>query len=312
MNEFPESLEKSHLRHIHLKAIASRSQVLGRPLAYLGLPSAEMLDVRLWKPYLRQITAIERDPDMATQMYRTAMMQGIRGKLLVIEKDLYEAARLLAMDDRSADLSVSTLYGADRESIRLARNVSYDIINLDLYGGFLYPSSANREDKNTQILRDLISYQARHQAGFILLLTFNLRDSGRDDYLDFISDAMRQLSAANVDISEINRFYTSNKKVNDQPPNLIRMRFCVPAFIHKTAFEHFEVRIQGAWTYKTFYCASLLFEPRKGGGSLGLSWPPIDEFKRLLAAPLFRLSADSTVNDFDHVQSAELLAPTLG
>src|SRR6266540_3603460 len=126
-NPFPESPQKAYLRRIHLRYLAHHKQKLGRELAYFGLPSAEMLDVKLWRSVLGHITAVERDPDVALSMFRTAQLIGVRDKTVIIEKGLLETAELLAMEDRHASLSLAQLTLSEQSNIRLVRSISHDV-----------------------------------------------------------------------------------------------------------------------------------------------------------------------------------------
>jgi hypothetical protein len=303
-NPFPESLQKAYIRRIHLKYLADYKQSVGRDLAYFGLPSAEMLDVKTWQTVLHHITAVERDQDIALLMYRTAQKMGVRGKTIIVEMDLVELSRLLAMEDKDANLSLAELSQPEQKKIRRIRSISHDLINLDLCGGFLYPRERGDSD-NVKLLRYLMEFQARHKQPFILIITFNLRDTGKDDYESFIAEALNQLERNNLDVSKVRSYYMA-KEVKGQPPNLRRLRFCVPAYIHKIAFEHFQMRSLGAWYYKTFYHTALFFEPRKGKSALGLVWPPIDEFKELLQTRLIHI-----VDTDENIVLKELPAPSL-
>ena len=124
-NPFPESDQKAHLRRIHLKYLVEYKEALGRDLAYFGLPSAEMLDVKLWRPVLGHITAVERDLNVAMLMYRTAQRIGIRGKTVIIERGLVETARLLAMEDNIAKLSLAELPSSEQDKIRRVRSIRH-------------------------------------------------------------------------------------------------------------------------------------------------------------------------------------------
>jgi hypothetical protein len=114
------------------------------------------------------------------------------------------------------------------------------------------------------------------------------------------------LDSLKINTSEVREYYTA-KKIDDQPPNLRRLRFCVPVYLHKIASDHFQVRSLGAWYYKTFYHTALFFEPRKGKTVLGKAWPPLDEFKELLRVPMTRLETD----DFGQIIKKNLPAPFL-
>ena len=287
MNPFPESDQKAFLRRHHLhRYLAPHRERLGRDLAYFGLPSAEMYDVELWRRVLGQITAVERDPAVALAMFRTAQKLGVRGETIIIELDLTETARLFVLDEREVELSLSLLPAPVANSIRRARSIGYDVINFDLCGGFLYPNQRG-ESRYEKMLRNLIRFQARQRSSFILIVTFNTRDTGKSEYDRFVAETLAFLDYSGADTAELRRFYTA-KTVKGQPPNLRRLRFCIPTYIHKISYEHFEVQGLGAWYYKTFYHAVLFFELRQGTGILG-PWPPPDEIKDLLRTSLMHI-----------------------
>lgn len=294
-NPFPESIEKDYLRRFHLlHTLANYYRSVNRPLAYLGLPSAEMRDVAIWRSLLGHVTAIERDIDLALKMYRTAQKLGIRDKTTIIEIPLIEVTKLLAMEDTDVQLSLNQLRPSVQNKINFVRGITHDVINLDLCGGFLYNkgNEGNHvESENARILRYLVDFQAKNRSAFILITTFALRDTGRDDYSGFIAETFDYLETLNIDISEVREYYTA-LAVPEQPPNLRRLRFCFPVYLHKIAFEFFQVRSLGAWYYKTFYHTALFFEPRKSKSSLGMTWPPLDEFKEILKTSMFRLIDD--------------------
>jgi hypothetical protein len=304
-NPFPESEQKAYLRRLHLKYLSDHKRLIGRGLAYLGLPSAKMLDIKVWKPVLDHITAIERDPRVALSMYRTAHQLGVRDKTSIVEKSLYEAVRLLAMDETDIHIYLPQLYPSEREIIQKVREISHDVINIDLCGGFLYPRS-DGSSENTETLKHILAIQARHKSPFILITTFSTRDTGKDDYDYFISETLDQLIAMGIDASKVKEFYLA-KNITDQPRNLRRLRFCVPAFLQKTTLNDFRMRGYKAWYYKTFYHALLVFEPRKRGSALGLAWPPIDEFEEVLNMPLLHIGLSSN----DEVILTELPTPPL-
>ena len=305
-NPFPESIEKDYLRKFHLlHTLANYRESVGRSLAYLGLPSAEMLDVAMWKPLLNHITGIERDTDLALRMYRVAQKLGIREKTVIIEMPLAEITKLLAMEDKEVQLSLEQLRPSVQNKINLVRATTHDIINLDLCGGFLYRGK-RAESENAKVLHHLVDFQAKQKTAFTLIVTFALRDTGKDDYNSFIVETLDHLDSLNIDTSEIREYYTTSD-IQLQPPNLRRLRFCFPTYLHKIAFDNFQVSSLGAWYYKTFYHTALFFEPRKGRSALGKSCPPLDEFKELLRAPMTRLQTD----DRGQIVRIDLPAPSL-
>jgi len=214
-------------------------------------------------------------------------------------------ARLLAMEDDVAKLSLAELPPSEQDKFRLLRSVAHDVINLDLCGGFLYPKQKG-DSENVKFFRHLVEFQAKHGNPFILIITFNLRDTGGDDYNSFIIQTLNPLGELRISVEELIEFYTTDE-VGGQPPNLRRLRFCVPTYLHHLAFKSFQVRSSGAWFYKTFYHTRLLFEPRQGKSALGLTWPPIDEFRELLRAPMIRVDLDAD----NEVTLEDLPAPSL-
>jgi hypothetical protein len=304
-NPFPDSEQKAYLRRLHFAYLVNMRNSIGRDLHYFGLPSAEMLDVQLWRSVLGQITAVERESSLILPMYRKAEVIGVRSKLILLETNLVEATRLLALEERVANISIAQLSLPEQKKLLRARSVPYDVINLDMCGGFLYKRDQEERD-NLQVLENLITSQSRFKNKFLLVLTFALRDTGREDYDQFIVESLSRLKDLGVNVEEVQDFYMTDKVVG-QPPNLRKLRYCVPTYLHKVAHQSFQVRSLGAWYYKTFYHTALLFEPRKSKGALGQPWPPMDEFKELLRAKMIRVD----VNDQQQIITKELIAPSL-
>lgn len=145
-NPYPESLEKNELRLMHLRTLYEYRKKAERDLTYFGLPSAEMLDVKLWKPVLGHITAVERDKDVATDMYRTAELIGVRSRMTLLERSLVEVTRLIALDEKNFLLHARQFPSVTFENLRKIRAISHDIYNLDFCGGFLYPKETGESD----------------------------------------------------------------------------------------------------------------------------------------------------------------------
>jgi len=293
-NPFPDSSEKQFLRRLHLLDLGKLKLRLNEDLAYFGLPSSEMLDVKVWKPLLGRITAVERDKYVAETMYQTAWQLGLGTKTVIIENDIVEALRLLSLQD---DESIGHMPSVEKNKYRNTRHIFHSVINIDLYGGFFYPK-VNQPSENMKLFRYLIEWQGRHRKPFLLIVTFNLRDQGNIDatYDKYIKDTLGEAAKWGLDISEVQNYYLT-ENIRNQPPNLRRLRFCIPTYLQYLALESFQVINLGAWYYKTFYHAKLWFEPRLRGSALGLIWPPQDEFKDLLKAAMKRIDKDSKLID---------------
>ncbi|MDR3564634.1 MAG: hypothetical protein P4N59_24820 [Negativicutes bacterium] len=305
-NPFPESREKNYLRKLHFIYLNKYKQFIGRDLVYFGLPSAEMLDVVLWKSVLSRIIAIERDSEIALVMYRKSQQVGIRNRTVIIEGNLSEVMGLMALENNYAELHLNKLSIPERNNINFAKEKPFDVVNLDLCGGFLYPKQTGSSE-NSDLLKYLIDFQSRRRHPFLLLLTFSLRDTGWEQYDNFIGESLKALENQNIKTDQMKVYYNPETTVPDQPQNLRRLRFCLPIYLHKLAFDYYQVRIVGSWYYKTFYHAALFFEPRVGISTLGTPWPPIDEIKDLLGSKLFRIDD----NGDESVTSVELSAPDI-
>lgn len=304
-NPFPESEQKAFLRLHYLGILAAYKESIGRNLGYFGLPSAEMRDVQVWKSLLNHITAVERDKEIAVSMYRTASLIGIRDRTIIIERELADTMRFLAYEEDIATAALSTMSAPLQDRIRNARAATHDVYNLDLCGGFLYPDKVSQAE-NAEVIANIVKFQSRRSIPFFLILNFNFRDTGNDDYDSFIQEALFELEKLSIDVSEVANFYLS-ETIPNQPRQLRRLRFALPAFVQKTAFTKYLVSNLGGWTYKAFYNVGLFLEPRVGLSSLGMPWPPLDEFVDLLEAPVTKVEPSSN----SAPKLSELPAPPL-
>jgi len=303
-DSFPESAQKAYLRRQDLQILARQKAAVRHDLAYLGLPAGRMLDIQMWRGVLGHITAVERDPQTALRLLRTAEDIGVRDKTILVEMGLVELAKLLAEDDAQAGRSLADYPQATQRDIRKIRAIQPDVFNLDFCGGLLY---GNGESENAAMLRHLIEFQARYKNPFTLITTLQLRDTGANDYDDFMSSILDALAAQDVNVYETRKYYLA-KKIAGQPRHLRRLRLCIPAYTLKVAFEYFQLVNIRAWSYKTFYHASLSFEPRPSAGALGRApWPPLGEFRAILDAPLTHVAVDPD----GRIVLADLAAPAL-
>lgn len=302
MNPFPESAEKAYLRLYHLNNfLAPFAESLGRKLAYFGLPSAEMRDVRLWIQILGRVTAVEREPSVALEMLRTAQDVGIRSETIPLEMELSEVSSIMAQDEHVVEHSLSTFSAPVADRIRAARSIAYDILNIDMCGGFLYPKKT-LESEYEQTIRNLVRYQSKQRASFFLILTFNTRDAGKAEYDSFIASTLKFLEGKGQDVAKLRKYYTATS-IKGHPPNLRRLRFCVPTYLHKISYEDFEVQGEASWYYKTFFHTILFFQVRQEKRVLGM-WPPPEEVLSLLTVPLYKIAASGEAIDL-----VELTAP---
>ena len=100
----------------------------GKPLKYLGLPAWKMLDIIEWQDFLEHFTTIEREEDQQHLMFLRANV-----------KDLEH--RLHALYGEFDDLLIT-----GRDKYGKTPQWPYDVVNLDYFGGFIYPNLARLTD----------------------------------------------------------------------------------------------------------------------------------------------------------------------
>src|SRR4051794_27450502 len=111
-NRFPDSMPKRELRRQdarRLEFFRARHQ-MGAGLQYCGMPSVEFLDIRAWQEHLRTICAVEFYDDVLSDMQIEWDRLGLG---LPID---FKCANILDFLQQTPD--------------------SFDLYNLDFYGGF--------------------------------------------------------------------------------------------------------------------------------------------------------------------------------
>lgn len=306
-NAFPESKAKSYLRIEHYADIMNRSRELNRNLVYFGLPSAELLDVMTWNEQLDHVFAVERDTRIVQLMLRNIIRAGLRKKTTLIEMDLLECTKILALEEDS--LSQSKLRQQEQMMFATMRGKFFDVVNLDMYGRFLYKNS-EKTNTNSEIIKNIFKHQSRGGESFTLLLTYNLRDTGAEEYDRFNSAFLDELSGAHkVEAGELKKYYLSDK-IEGHPMSVRRLRLALPMHIMDLGRNSFEIASLRSWSYGTssqLYHTRLNLRPRKNVGSLGVAWPPLDEIRRILSSEVVRLSE----NTEGTIISSQLDAPTI-
>jgi len=178
------------------------ADIVGSPLAYCGLPSVEFLDVVCWNELIKSVTAFENDPEALPDMQ--------------IERDRLQFAFPVEINPNERDNLLDYL---------ISEQYCFGLYNLDLYGGLVYQDK-NNECKTTNALRQLFSQQARNRRSFILICTFNVRDSGAAEYFQFLSSVRDGLAGR----SQCNE----NILAHDQNQTT-RLKLCFPFFCWQQA-----------------------------------------------------------------------------
>lgn len=125
----------------------------GTPLKYLGLPAWQMLDIIEWQDLLDRFTTIEREENQQHLMFLRANVKEFEHRLY----SLYGEFDQILLKGRDS-------YGHRPEW-------PYDLVNLDYFGGFIYPNLSR-----PKAIRKLLTNQATYERSFILIITQHLRD----------------------------------------------------------------------------------------------------------------------------------------
>jgi hypothetical protein len=201
----------------------------GNPLRYLGLPAWEMLDIIEWQDFLEHFTTIEREEDQQHLMFLRANV-----------KDFEH--RLHALYGEFDDLLLT-----GRDKYGKTPQWPYDVINLDYFGGFIYPNLAR-----PKALKKLIENQATYERNFVLLLTQHLRD--RDSIGEkaaFLGDLRKWLKNSTYDQS----LHAAIDRVIDwyldsDIPDAARQALYMNFFLRDSGeSEHFNVKCRAPIVY---------------------------------------------------------------
>lgn len=167
-NKFPDSLEKRELRRQDARRLESfkLQNNLATGLSYCGMPSIEFLDIKAWRNNLHSVCALEFDSDNLADMR-------------------------IEWDNLSLSLPIEFI-NADVLDYLLTTDKVFDIYNLDFYGGFVNRNKSGNP-RCVKAIKNLIDRQATKQTSFILIATFNVRDTGAMEYLKFIDKIPKAL-----------------------------------------------------------------------------------------------------------------------
>lgn len=217
-NRFPDSLSKRELRRRDLRSLMRFKTQRGLELGfrYCGMPSVEFLDVLAWREVLRSVCAVELDPDVLRDMRIQWSVLGLS------VPNRFVPANILDFLHDSNDC--------------------FDVYNLDFYGGFLHPTRSGGT-RCADAIRAMVARQASRQASFVLIATFNVRDRGTQEYLQFIDNVPNALAGwRNVEAC-----CAAHKKSN---PTLLKL--CFPFFCWEMGrLNNFRVQPEDAVVYHT-------------------------------------------------------------
>jgi hypothetical protein len=227
---FESNPNKDFLRSTHdKKLIEEWSRLVGKGLRYLGLPAWQMLDIIEWQDFLDRFTTIEREENQQHLMFLKANVKGIEHRIY----SLYGEFDEILLKGRDS-------YGHSPEW-------PYDLVNLDYFGGFIYPNLAR-----PKAIKKLIANQAAYERSFVLIVTQHVRD--RDcigEKENFLEDLRQLLKGGICDpslhrsLDEVVDWY-KNAEIPDAARQALLMNYF---FRDSGEAEHFDVKCRPAIIY---------------------------------------------------------------
>jgi hypothetical protein len=217
-NRFPDSPEKRELRRQDARHLANfcAEAKFSLGLTYCGMPSVEFLDIRQWLPCLRSIHAVELDSDVLTDME-------------------------IQWNTLNLQLPVQFIGPTDIHDYLQNTPDCFDVYNLDLYGGF-YFKRAGSVPKSVDTIRQLVAKHGKARRSFILVCTFNARDTGVRDYLDFLDEIPDAIGGGWRDVAKCCDVHKKSQAS--------KLKLCFPYFCWQTGVAHgFEVLCHDVYVY---------------------------------------------------------------
>jgi hypothetical protein len=178
------------------------SGIVGGGMDYCGLPSVEYLDVVSWKEVIKSVTAFEIDSDALADMQ--------------IQRDRLHFPFPVVINPSGHDNILNFLIDG---------SYCFGLYNLDLYGGWVYQTKDN-ECKASNAFKQIFSQQAKNNQSFVLITTFNVRDSGAKEYDQFLNSVEEGL-AGRQNCSENIKAHAQNQST--------RLKLCFPFFCWQNA-----------------------------------------------------------------------------
>ena len=249
---FETNPNKEFIRNEYDKGLIEKWFVTrNAPLKYLGLPAWQMLDILSWQSFLDRFTTIEREENEQHLMFLRANVRDVEHRL----RSLYGEFDKILLTGRDK-------YGNSPEW-------PYDLVNLDYFGGFIYPDLAR-----PKALKKLVQNQGAYESNFLLIVTQDLRD--RDtigEKRTFLEDLRAMLKNGIYDktlhpgVDKIVDWYLS-----ENLPDSVRQALYFNCFLRDCGeAEHFDVKCYPAIVYSgtggswmIHLTAELTYKPKLG------------------------------------------------
>lgn len=185
-----------------------------QPLAYLGLPGEDLLDVLSWRSFIGRWTAVQIadtpvNAAVADHLVRNALLKRLERDFQPVRADI--------------DVLLSA------ENGRQKLHWPYQIVNLDYYGGLVNATNDHRS-RRIEALQGL--FFAQERAAFILFLTLNLRDRDRGELSNLVNAAEEELLGG--ELQGVADCFRTHRELGHAG----ELKIYVPVFLASVARKH--------------------------------------------------------------------------
>jgi hypothetical protein len=210
-----------------------------------------------WQELTKSVTAFENDPDALSEMQ--------------IERDRLHFPFPVEINPNERHNMLDYL---------INEQYCFGLYNLDLYGGLVYQTK-DKECKTTNALRQVFSQQARSRQSFVLICTFNVRDSGATEYFQFLDSVRDGLSGRSQSMENI-RAHEQNQAT--------RLKLCFPFFCwqqgHPLGLEQI---LCEATVYQSSAVMVHFFQAYRYVGGALPQFAPVSKVIEVANAPLYEM-----------------------
>ncbi len=155
------SNNKQQVRNLNYNFIERHFSKDKGNLIYMGLPSAEMADVLMWRDYINKIYAIEIGREGEEYVRQHNLM------LTAAKQRLLDKVKLLRGDVDKIIIDKVDAFGNNLD-------FPFDLVVLDYCSGIIYAPNCGFKAMRLEALRKLFEYQAEFGKNFMLILSVNL------------------------------------------------------------------------------------------------------------------------------------------
>jgi len=190
---------------------------LGR-LAYFGLPSSSLNDVKAWQDIVESFVAVERGEEgKEWELQHDLQLEAFRAQLFT---------RIILM---RGDIDSVILKGKDISNNIL--HYPFDVISLDYSGGLFY------KDRKGTFLRlraisAAIAAQGKKHADFVLLISCNLSAIDQGEVKNTIENIRTDLTRYGASADQVINSYQKHQR------NEVRLKLYVPYLVNQAAAKN--------------------------------------------------------------------------